>query len=180
LDRLRCNLCGEVFTAPEPEGVGPETYDETAAAMIALLKYGSGMPFYRLEKLEHLLGIPLPASTQGEIAEEEAEVIKAALDELIRQAAQGEVLHNDDTGMRVLRLTTRGRKPARCFAASRPGSGYAPSDVRCVVAQYAQTRRRRPDPAGELFGARKKAVRGGRGELPGSVPLCSRNIAQRI
>jgi len=72
--------------------------------MIALLKYGSGMPFYRLEKLEHLLGIPLPASTQWEIAEEAAEVIKAAPDELIRQAAQGEVLHNDDTGMRVLRM----------------------------------------------------------------------------
>ena len=104
LDRLRCNLCGEVFTAPEPEGVGPEKYDETTAAMIALLKYGSGMPFYRLEKLEHLLGIPLPASTQWEIAEEAAEVIQAAPDELIRQAAQGEVLHNDDTGMRVLRM----------------------------------------------------------------------------
>ena len=104
LDRLRCNLCGEVFTAPEPEGVGPEKYDETTAAMIALLKYGSGMPFYRLEKLEHLPGIPLPASTQWEIAEEAAEVIKAAPDELIRQAAQGEVLHNDDTGMRVLRM----------------------------------------------------------------------------
>ena len=85
LDRLRCNLCGEVFTAPEPEGVGSEKYDETTAAMIALLKYGSGMPFYRLEKLEHLLGIPLPASTQWEIAEEAAEVIKAALEELIRQ-----------------------------------------------------------------------------------------------
>jgi len=104
LDRLRCNLCGEVFTAPEPEGIGPEKYDETTAAMIALLKYGSGMPFYRLEKLEHLLGIPLPASTQWEIVEEAAEVIKAARDELIRQAAQGEVLHNDDTSMRVLRL----------------------------------------------------------------------------
>ncbi len=38
LDRLRCNLCGEVFTAPEPEGIGPEKYDETTAAMIALLK----------------------------------------------------------------------------------------------------------------------------------------------
>ena len=104
LDRLRCNLCGEVFTAPEPEGIGPEKYDETTAAMIALLKYGSGMPFYRLEKLEQLLGIPLPASTQWEIVEEAAEVIKAARDELIRQAAQGEVLHNDDTSMRVLRL----------------------------------------------------------------------------
>ena len=64
LDRLRCNLCGEVFTAPEPEGIGSEKYDETTAAMIALLKYGSGMPFYRLEKLEGLLGIPLPSSTQ--------------------------------------------------------------------------------------------------------------------
>src|SRR4029077_2739972 len=104
LDRLRCNLCGEVVTAPEPEKVGPEKYDEPPAAMIALLKYGSGMPFYRLEKLEHLLGIPLPASTQWEIAEEAAEVNKAAPDELIRQAAQGEVLHNDDTGMRVLRM----------------------------------------------------------------------------
>ena len=104
LDRLRCNLCGEVFTAQEPEGIGPEKYDETTAAMIALLKYGSGMPFYRLEKLEHLLGIPLPASTQWEIVEQAAEVIQAARDELIRQAAQGEVLHNDDTSMRVLRL----------------------------------------------------------------------------
>jgi transposase len=104
LDRLRCNLCGEVFTAQEPEGVGPEKYDETTAAMIALLKYGSGMPFYRLEKLEYLLGIPLPASTQWEIVEEAAEVIQAARDELIRQAAQGEVLHNDDTSMRVLKM----------------------------------------------------------------------------
>ncbi len=104
LDRLRCNLCGEVFTAPEPEGIGSEKYDETTAAMIALLKYGSGMPFYRLEKLEGLLGIPLPSSTQWEIVEEAAEVIKIARDELIRQAAQGEVLHNDDTSMRVLHL----------------------------------------------------------------------------
>ena len=86
LDRLRCNLCGEVFTAPEPEGIGPEKYDETTAAMIAWLKYGSGMPFYRLEKLEQALGIPLPASTQWEMVEEAAEVMKPARDELIRQA----------------------------------------------------------------------------------------------
>ncbi len=45
-----------------------------------------------------------PAATQWEIVEEAAEVIKPARDELFRQAAQGEVLHNDDTGMRVLRL----------------------------------------------------------------------------
>ena len=48
LEQLRCNACGQVFTAPEPEGVGPEKYDETAMAMIAELKYGSGMPFHRI------------------------------------------------------------------------------------------------------------------------------------
>lgn len=38
LAKLRCNLCGEVFTAEAPEGVGTEKYDATAVSMIALLK----------------------------------------------------------------------------------------------------------------------------------------------
>jgi transposase len=117
LDRLRCNLCGEVFTAPEPKGVGPEKYDETTAAVIAVLKYGSGVPFYRLKRLEQLLGIPLPASTQWEIAAEAAELIQAAHKELTRQAAGGEVLHNDDTSMRVLHLA---REPGTTAPASSP------------------------------------------------------------
>src|SRR3954447_15902289 len=81
-----------------------EVRRDGGAAMVAQLKYGSGIPFYRLERLEKQLGIPLAAATQWEIVEEEAEVIKPARDELIRQAAQGEVLHNDDTGMKVLKL----------------------------------------------------------------------------
>ena len=93
-----------MFTAEEPEGAGAEKYDATAAAMIAQLKYGSGTPFYRLGKLEQHLGIPLAAATQWETVEEAAELIKSARDELVRQAAQGEVLHNDDTGMRILAL----------------------------------------------------------------------------
>jgi transposase len=86
LERLRCGACGQVYTAQEPEGVGPEKYDETAAAMIAQLKYGSGTPFYRLEQLQGQLGIPLPAATQWEVVEEAAELMKPARDELIRQA----------------------------------------------------------------------------------------------
>lgn len=109
LERLRCNLCGQVFTADRPEGVGPEKYDATAGAMIGLLKYGSGVPFYRQEQLQQNLGIPLPASTQWEIVREVASVIAPAHDELIRQAAQGDVVYNDDTGMKVLALN--GRKP---------------------------------------------------------------------
>ena len=46
----------------------------------------------------------MPAATQWEVVEEAAEVIKPAHDELIRHAAQGEVVHNDDTSMRILHM----------------------------------------------------------------------------
>jgi len=104
LEKLRCNLCTEVFTAKAPEGVGAEKYDETSASMIALLKYGSGLPFHRLERLQGCLGIPLPAATQWEIVKEITGVLKPAYQELIRQAAQGEVVYNDDTTMKILTM----------------------------------------------------------------------------
>jgi hypothetical protein len=110
LQNLRCNLCLEVFTAREPEGVGPEKYDETSGSMIALLKYGSGFPFHRLQRLQGSMGIPLPAATQWEIVREVAGVVEPAYQELIRQAAQGKVLHNDDTGAKILDLMTRRRE----------------------------------------------------------------------
>src|SRR6266852_2947257 len=105
MERLRCNACGQVFTADSPETAGPDKYEETAVAMIALLKYGTGVPFNRLESLEQQLGMPLPATTQWELLEAAAKLIRPVLEELIRQAAQGSVMHNDDTGMRILRLT---------------------------------------------------------------------------
>jgi hypothetical protein len=104
MERLRCNACGQVFTAEEPEGIGLDKYDATATAMIAQLKYGTGVPFTRLERMERQMGIPLPAATQWELVEQGAAVAKPAFDQLIWQAAQGEVLHNDDTGMRILQL----------------------------------------------------------------------------
>ena len=104
IERLRCNACGQVFTAEPPEDIGEEKYDATALAMIALLKYGAGMPFTRLERMQALLGIPLPAATQWELMAQGAVAAKPAFDHLIWQAAQGEVLHNDDTSMRILQL----------------------------------------------------------------------------
>jgi hypothetical protein len=62
------------------------------------------MPFNRMERLEGQLGMPLPAATQWELMEAAAQQIKRILGEFIRQAAQGSVMHNDDTGMRVLKL----------------------------------------------------------------------------
>ena len=104
LDALRCNLCGEVFPAPLPEGVGEEKYDVTAVSMIALMKYGSGMPFRRMQGLESHLGIPLPAATQWKLVSEAGAMLQPVWQELMRQAAQGRLLHNDDTSMRILRF----------------------------------------------------------------------------
>lgn len=102
LQKLRCNLCGEIFTARSPEGIGDEKYDSASGAMIALLKYGSGLPFNRLEGLQESLGVPLPSSTQWEIVEQVADKINVVYRELIRIAAQGDVIHNDDTVMKIL------------------------------------------------------------------------------
>lgn len=118
MESLRCNGCGEVFTAEPPAEATGEKYGETAAAMIAQLRYGSGVPFQRLERLQKSLGIPLPAATQWDVVEQASKPIWPAFDEFVRQAAQGEVMHNDDTGMRILKLA---REPAAAGKAGRTG-----------------------------------------------------------
>ena len=110
-ERWRCNLCGETFTAPLPPEAGEKKYDETAGSMIALAKYGSGVPFYRLEKMQASLGVPLPAATQWEIVAEVARQVKPAWESLLSEAAQGAVLHNDDTTMTVLSLEKENEGP---------------------------------------------------------------------
>ena len=104
LEKLRCNLCGEVFTAQAPEEATEEKYDESSKAMIALLKYGAGMPFNRLENLQQSLGIPLASSTQWDLVEEIGNAAHPAFNELMRQAAQGDIVYNDDTTNRILDL----------------------------------------------------------------------------
>ena len=65
IERLRCRLCDAVFSALMPEEVGPQKYDESAASMIAMLRYGSGMPFLPLEGLQACLHGPLPDAIQS-------------------------------------------------------------------------------------------------------------------
>ena len=93
-----------MFTAQVPEGVGPQKYDVTVASMIGLLKYGTGMPFNRFGRLQEHVGIPLPAGTQWGLVRDAAEVLEPALQELVRQAGQGDVVYNDDTNNRILEL----------------------------------------------------------------------------
>jgi hypothetical protein len=122
LQKLRCHLCGKLFTAEPPAEAGSQKYDATAASMVALLKYGSGLPFNRLEGLQRNLKIPLPASTQWDVVHAFAPFATPAFEELLRQAAQGEVLHNDDTTVKILELMgERGQQTRDESASSRSG-----------------------------------------------------------
>jgi len=127
LERVRCNLCGKVFTAPKPEAARGPKYDETAGAMVALLRYEAGVPHHRLEGVQEGFGIPLPDATQWEIVAAVAAKVHPAFRELRRQGAQGEVIHNDDTPMRVLALQgERGREARLAALLEGPGNEGLP------------------------------------------------------
>ena len=104
LEQLRCSLCGALYTAPAPEGVGAEKYDPTAVSMLAVLRYGAGLPLHRIERLQACLDLPVASSTQWDLLNAAAGALTCVLDELLRYGAQGELFHNDDTPMKILAL----------------------------------------------------------------------------
>jgi len=180
LQKLRCHLCGRVFTADAPEGAGPRKYDATAGSMIGLLKYGSGLPFNRLEGLQGDLGVPLPASTQWDVVEAVAEGLAPVFDELIRQAAQGEVLHNDDTTVKILELMgerARQEAPANVVGDGDGRRGLYTSGVVALrdghrVALFFSGRRHAGENLAQVLAHRAE-------ELPPPIQMCdalSRNL----
>jgi len=129
LERLRCGLCGTVLTAEPPAGVGTAKYDDSAAAIIALLKYGCGLPFHRIARLEQALAIPLPATTQWDVVWPAAERLAPAFAELVRQAGEGSVLYTADTPMRILNFTAEARAVALPAGAKQERTGVFTSGV---------------------------------------------------
>lgn len=103
-DRFRCGSCGAVFRAPLPVDVPPVTFDPTAKSMAAILRYGAGVPHYRLEKLQQQLGIPISDATLFSLSEQVADAGFMVYRRLVVIAAQGKLLHADDTTMRILAL----------------------------------------------------------------------------
>lgn len=68
LEQLRCNLCGELFSASLPGDVqkdGPrnQKYGYSARALMAINKFYMGNPYYRQGSLQTLLGASISAST---------------------------------------------------------------------------------------------------------------------
>jgi hypothetical protein len=105
LERLRCRLCDAVYSANLPPEVAERPkYDASCASMLAVLRYGCGMPLFRLQELQRALHTPLPDATQWDILSKALAAPRAVFDELKRRAAQAPLLHSDDTPMKVLSL----------------------------------------------------------------------------
>jgi transposase len=122
MERWRCDTCGEVFTAPTPPQAGTEKYAPSVGVTVALLRYGSGMPHYRLARLQKSLGVPLPESTQWEVMKPLFEQAQPILEALITQAANSPLIHQDDTTMRILDLRRSGSATATQMDPKRKGT----------------------------------------------------------
>jgi transposase len=104
VEKLRCSACGQVFTAPVPAAAGSEKYTSRARAILALGRYYLGLPWYRLEGFQAVVGVPVPDATQWDQTEIVGDCSYPIFKCLEKLAAQGEVIFQDDTPGRVLTL----------------------------------------------------------------------------
>src|SRR5215470_14518942 len=104
VEKLRCSACGAVFTATLPVDAGTEKYSTRARAVLALGRYYLGLPFYRLEGYQAMVGVPVPYATQWDQIERVADCGYMVFQHLEYLAAQGELIYQDDTTVRILAL----------------------------------------------------------------------------
>ena len=113
LEKLRCSACGEIFTAGLPAGVGEEKYSAQARAVLAVSRYYLGVPGYRLQGYQAMLGVPVPDATQWDQIEVVGDCAYKVFAQMEREAAQGELIFQDDTAVRILSLMQRKPRPGR-------------------------------------------------------------------
>lgn len=123
LEKLRCSACGQVFTAKLPAEAGAEKYSARAKAVLALGRYYLGLPFYRLQGYQAMLGVPIPDATQWDLIEHVGDCSYRVFKALETLAAQGELIYQDDTSVRILSLMKANqqiRAQAKAQGLSRP------------------------------------------------------------
>lgn len=110
LEKLRCSACGQVFTAAAPAEAGREKYSARARAVLVLGRYYLGVPLYRLEGYQAMVGVPVADATQWDQIERVADCAYPVFEQLTTLAAQGEVIYQDDTHVRILSLIAENRQ----------------------------------------------------------------------
>jgi len=104
LQKLRCSACGQMFTAPLPREAGEEKFSVRARAVLVMCRYYLGLPFYRLQDYQAMQGVPVPDATQWDQIEKVGDCSYVVFAYLETLAAQGELIYQDDTSVRILTL----------------------------------------------------------------------------
>lgn len=102
IEKLRCDLCGFLLSANIPSEAGSEKYDASFKAILALQKYYVAVPFYRQEYFQKLIKFPLSDATQWDLVEQVGGCCYQVFERLKMIAANGKLVHNDDTTVRIL------------------------------------------------------------------------------
>jgi transposase len=103
-ERLRCSACGLVLSAPLPAEAGQDKYSPQARAVLAVGRYFLGLPFSRLQAYQAMLGVPVPDATQWDQIEQVADCAYVLFEQMEKEAAQGELIFQDDTAVRSVSL----------------------------------------------------------------------------
>jgi hypothetical protein len=104
VEKLRCSACGQIFTAGLPNDAGEEKYSARARAVLAVSRYYLGLPGYRVQGYQAMLGVPVPDATQWDQIEKVGDCAYVVFAQMEQVAAQGELLFHDDTAARILSL----------------------------------------------------------------------------
>jgi transposase len=124
LEKVRCSACGQIFTAGLPGGVGTEKYSAQARAVLVVSRYYLGLPGYRVQAYQAMLGVPVPDATQWDQIEHVGNCAYRVFRQLEQVAAQGTLIFHDDTAVRILALIQE--NSARLAAAQAQGMAPPP------------------------------------------------------
>jgi len=112
----------------------------------------------------------MPSSTQWDLVSASAETLSPGHEELIRRGAQGNLVHNDDTTMRILKLTPEQRAAALGPEAGETRTGVFTSGIVSVgdghkIALFFTGARHAGENLGEVL--KRRAT-----ELPAPIQMC--------
>jgi transposase len=110
-ERLRCPVCQRIFTAKLPAEIYTESRaDKTAKAIVSIMKYRGGVPFYRQEQIQTIFGNPISDTEIWGMTRDVANHAEPVFVHLCQLAANAECIHNDDTTARILELMKENEK----------------------------------------------------------------------
>lgn len=136
LDQLACTLCTFVDTAKPPASVDlSKKYTEKFKAVLAFLHYAMGLPYYRLAKMQKMLGTVIAVSTQSELIASMMGPIHAVFNYLVFYAAQSHCIYQDDTGVKIQALIKE-NKDARPVRKGMFTSGFIAEGEHRVVLYF--------------------------------------------